>query len=156
MQTNTLRAADICRTDLITADARTSLYDVSKLMRQNHIGDVILTRDDEAGQTPIGILTDRDIVVHGIACDVALGDVTAADLSAQDLVTVAPDADIFEITNTMNENAVRRVVVRGKAGYEGIITFDDVLWALSLLVSNLSAVTERQIAREMRAEVATG
>ncbi|MFQ5547388.1 MAG: CBS domain-containing protein [Woeseia sp.] len=156
METNTLRATDICRTDLITADEHTSLYDVSKLMRKNHIGDVVLTRDDEAGPTPIGILTDRDIVVHGIACDVALGDVAAADLSAQDLVTVTPDADIFEITNTMNENAVRRVVVRGETGYDGIITFDDILWALSLLVSNLSAVTERQIAREMRAEVATG
>lgn len=140
---------------MITADEHTSLYEVAKLMRQHHIGDVILTRVEKSGEVPIGILTDRDIVVHGIACDVALTEVAAGDLSAQDLVTVPADADIFEITSTMNDNAVRRVVVQGKTGFDGIITFDDILWALSLLVNNLSAVTERQIAREIRAEVAT-
>jgi CBS domain-containing protein len=124
-------------------------------MREHHIGDVIITRSGETGELPIGVLTDRDIVVHGIACDVALEDVAAGDLSARDLVTVGHDADIFEITRTMNSHGVRRVVVNGASGYGGIITFDDVLWALSLIVSNLSAVTERQIRRETETKVET-
>jgi CBS domain-containing protein len=149
LETKSLRAVDICRTDLVTADEHTSLYDASKLMRQHHVGDVVITRSGDAGKTPIGILTDRDIVVHGIACDIDLGEVAAGDLSKQDLVTVEPDADVFEITRTMNTNAVRRVIVSGDSSYRGIITFDDVLWALSQIVSNLSAVTERQILREI-------
>ena len=122
-------------------------------MRKHHIGDVVVTRTGETGQLPIGLLTDRDIVVHGIACDIALEDVAAGDLSAQDLVTVKSNADVFEIATTMNAHAVRRVVVRSSSGYDGIITFDDILWALSLIVSNLSAVTERQIQREVESEV---
>jgi CBS domain-containing protein len=149
METKSLRAIDICRTDLVTADEHTSLYDASKLMRHHHIGDVIITRAGDVRKTPIGILTDRDIVVHGIACDIDLGEVAAGDLSAQDLVTVEPDADIFDVARTMNTNAVRRVIVSGESGFHGIITFDDILWALSRVVSNLSAVTERQILREM-------
>ena len=152
LETKSLRAIDICRTDMVTANEGTSLYDVAKLMRHNHIGDVVITRSDKAKEIPIGILTDRDIVVHGIACDIALDEVAAGDLSTQDLVTVEPDADIVDIVRTMNAHAVRRIVVSGGSTYNGIISFDDILWALSQIVSNLSAVTERQIQREIKAE----
>jgi CBS domain-containing protein len=70
-------------------------------------------------------------------------------------VTVEPDADVFEIASTMNAHAVRRVVVKSSSSCDGIITFDDMLWALSLIVSNLSAVAERQIQREVETEVET-
>lgn len=149
----TLRAADICRTDVVTADEHTSLYDVSKLMREYHIGDVVITASGDSKGKPIGIITDRDIVVHGIACDIDLDELSAGDLSARNLVTIGPDAGISEIVNTMNANAVRRLVVDGGTDFSGIITFDDVLWALSQIVSSLSAVTERQIQREQEAEI---
>ncbi len=152
LEIKSLRAIDICRTDMVTANENTSLYDVAKLMRQNHIGDVVITRSGEAEEIPIGVLTDRDIVVHGIACDIALDEVAAGDLSARNLVTVEPDADILEIVRTMNTHAVRRIVVSGDSTYNGIITFDDILWALSRIVSNLSAVTQRQIQREIKVE----
>ena len=144
---------DFCRTDMITADEHASLYDISKLMRDKHIGDVIITRAGDSNRIPIGVVTDRDIVVHGIACDVDLDDVAAGDLSTQDLVTVAEYADIFEIARTMNEFGVRRVLVKSGSDYIGIITLDDILWALSLIVSNLGAVPERQIQHEAQAEV---
>jgi CBS domain-containing protein len=140
---------------MVTADEHTSLYDVSKLMREHHIDDVVVTHSGKTTQLPIGVLTDRDIVVHGIACNIALDDVAVGDLSAQDLVTVEPDTDVFEIVSTMNVHAVRRVVVSSNPSYYGIITFDDILWALSLIVSNLSAVAERQIHHETVAEVET-
>ncbi len=152
LETKSLRAIDICRMDMVTANENTSLYDVAKLMRQNHIGDVVITRSGKVEETPIGILTDRDIVVHGIASDIALDEVAAGDLSTQELVTVEPDADIVDIVRTMNAHAVRRIVVKGDSAYNGIISFDDILWALSQIVSNLSAVTERQIQREIKAE----
>lgn len=153
MKIESLCAADICRTDIVTAEEHTSLYEVSKLMREHHIGDVVITRSGDSAQKPIGMLTDRDIVVHGIACDIDLNQVTAGDLSKQDLVTVRPEADISEIVGTMNAHAVRRVIVDGASNDRGIITFDDILWAISRIFSNLSAVTERQIQREMEAEV---
>lgn len=144
---------DFCRTDMITADEHASLYEISKLMREHHIGDVVITRSDNSHRQPIGVITDRDIVVHGIACDVDLEDVTAGDLSKQDLVTVAESADIFEIARTMNEYGVRRVLVKAGSNYKGIITLDDILWALSLIMSNLGAVSERQIQHEAHTEV---
>jgi CBS domain-containing protein len=122
-------------------------------MRDHHIGDVVITRTEDSDRLPIGVVTDRDIVVHGIACDVDLDEVTAGDLSTQDLVAVDEDADIFEIARTMNEQAVRRVLVKSGFEYKGIITLDDILWALSLIVSNLGAVPERQIQHEAQAEV---
>lgn len=153
MEITSLCAADICRTDIVTADEHTSLYDVAKMMREHHIGDVVITASGDSKNKPIGIITDRDIVVHGIACDIDLDEVSAGDLSARNLVTVRPDAGVSEIVSTMNVHAVRRVIVDGGAKFSGIITFDDILWALSQVVSNLSAVTERQIQRESQREV---
>jgi CBS domain-containing protein len=153
LEITALRAEDICRTDVVTADEHTSLYEVSRLMRAHHIGDVVITESGDSRKKPIGIVTDRDIVVHGIACDIDLDEVSAGDLSARTLVTVGPQAGISEIVSTMNAHAVRRIIVDGGSQFSGIITFDDILWALSQIVSNLSAVTERQIQRESEGEV---
>lgn len=153
LEVTSLCAADICRTDIVTADEHTSLTDIAKLMREHHIGDVVITAAGDSKKKPIGIVTDRDIVVHGIACDIDLNEVSAGDLSARNLVTVRPEAGVSEIVSTMNVNAVRRVIVDGSPKFSGIITFDDILWALSQVVSNLSAVTERQIQREAAGEV---
>jgi CBS domain-containing protein len=153
LEITSLCAADICRTDVVTADEHTSLYEIAKLMREHHIGDVVITASGDSRKKPIGIVTDRDIVVHGIACDIDLGEVCAGDLSARNLVTVRPEAGVSEIVSTMNVHAVRRVIVDGGTKFNGIITFDDILWALSQVVNNLSAVTERQIQRETESEV---
>lgn len=144
-------AGQLCTKALVATEGSTSIREVANLMRQHHIGDVVVT---ERGY-PIGVVTDRDLVVHGLAFDVALDSLTAADLCRQTLVTIEPSADLFEIVTTMNTCAVRRLVVSEDDKLVGIITVDDVLRAIMLLVSNLAAIPERQIQLEERIDGST-
>lgn len=143
-----LRASEICTHPVVSVDKSTSLRDVARLMRKRHIGDVVITEGVDHDEKAIGVLTDRDLVIHGLALDLDFESVTAADLSALELTTVTPDADLHEIVATMNKAAVRRVLVADDRRHLGVVSLDDVLWALSVIVSNLPALTERQIDRE--------
>ena len=71
-------------------EADTTLTDAARLMRDADIGDVIVVDR----MKPIGVLTDRDIVVRGIADNRMPGTVTAGEICSTDVVTVAPDAEI--------------------------------------------------------------
>lgn len=146
-----MRAKDICRRDMIKSDEHASIVDVAKLMREHGIGDVVVTQSQGNKTVPIGVVTDRDIVVHAIACDIALADVAAGDLSKRTLVTVDGDCDVLDITSAMNQHGVRRLLITEGSEIIGIVTLDDVLLAVREIVSNLSASLGRQIRCEQEA-----
>jgi len=148
MRIDHMHAGNICKRELITADESESIAKVARLMRNHGVGDIVLTKSLDATTVPIGFVTDRDIVVHAVACNVALNDLAAGDLRLRELVTVDSNCDIFEITRTMNENAVRRLIVSEESVIIGIVTLDDVLLVIREIMNNLSASLERQIHRE--------
>ncbi|MBW2502721.1 MAG: CBS domain-containing protein, partial [Deltaproteobacteria bacterium] len=66
-----------CSREVIVAEKESSVTEIARLMRNHHVGDVVIVEGGEKQARPIGILTDRDIVIELIACDVALDSVTA-------------------------------------------------------------------------------
>lgn len=148
MTTSRLRAADICHKDLVTASENDSIADISKLMREHGIGNVVVTSKQDGCDVPTGIVTDRDIVVHAVALDVSIESLKAGDLIHGFLATVNDDYDLFEIAQEMNHNAVRRLIVVNGPKIVGIVTLDDVLLALNELTGHISAAVGRQIQNE--------
>ena len=59
-----------CNRDVIIAEKERTVIEVAKLMRHHHVGDVVIVSSNGNGTKPIGILTDRDIVIELVACDV--------------------------------------------------------------------------------------
>jgi CBS domain-containing protein len=145
-----MRAKDLIPPEVITADASTSLTQAAKLMREHGIGDIVISRGSGHAMKPIGVITDRDIVVHGIACDLDLDTITAGDLRVRELITIKPDADLSEITATMNEYGVRRLLVATDSELLGVISMDDVIWAMAELANNLTGMVARQIEYEQK------
>jgi CBS domain-containing protein len=108
-------------------------------MRRHHVGDVIVVDSNQEGaRIPIGIVTDRDILVETIALDIDAKLFTAGDLMTSPVTTVIEDASVVEALAVMRSKKVRRLPVVTHSGtLFGIITADDVV---NLLASELSMV----------------
>lgn len=103
--------------------ADTCLRDVAALMRDQDIGDVLVTNEDG---TVRGIVTDRDIVVRAAASGCDLGSTCAGDIASQDIVKIAPTATIDDAVKLMSKHAIRRVPVMNDGVALGIVSIGDL------------------------------
>ena len=141
-------AIDLSPGETIAADRSTTLLDAAKLMRDKSVGDVVVTLEENESVTPIGVVTDRDIVVHAIASGVGLEDVTVGDLCTRNVATCRPEADLSEVAATMNQKGVRRLLLMSGDKLVGIVSMDDVIGATAEILNNLTALLVRQIESE--------
>lgn len=139
-----MRAIDLTPPAVVSVDESTSLAEAARLMREEGVGDLVITRRDGSANEPVGIVTDRDIVVHALACGLDANAITVADLSTRKPVTVAVDADLTEITAAMRSHGVRRVLVTSGTELAGIVSMDKVIMATAELLKNLSETLNRQ------------
>jgi len=104
----------------VTADA--TLTDAARMMRDADIGDVIVVKKTK----PVGMLTDRDIVVRGVAENRTPGTVTAGEICTTDVVSVAPDAEISQAIALMRRAAVRRLPVTEMGELVGVLSLGEL------------------------------
>jgi CBS domain-containing protein len=107
---------------VVTVKADTTLTDAARLMRDADIGDVVVVDKNK----PIGLLTDRDIVVRGIADNRTPGTVTAGEICSTDVVTVNSDAEISEAIALMRRAAVRRLPVTERGELVGLLSLGEL------------------------------
>lgn len=113
---------DAMSSDVKTATPSLSLADAAKLMKQEDVGSVPVVD----GERLIGMLTDRDIVVRGIADGSDPHAVTAGDIASRDIVTVRPDDDLDEALRLMAQHQVRRLPVVDDGHLVGVLAQADV------------------------------
>jgi signal-transduction protein with cAMP-binding, CBS, and nucleotidyltransferase domain len=113
---------DLARSEAVTADPETSVTDLAATMAEENVGSIVLT-DDE---TPIGIVTDRDLTVRVLGNAVDPTEQTAEDVMTSDLCTAEPGAGFYEAANLMAEHGIRRLPICEDDTLVGIITADDV------------------------------
>ncbi len=143
-----MRAIDMSPPILATIDESARLIDAARMMREKGVGDVLIVRVSDSGTRPVGVITDRDIVVHALACDLNPEDLTVADLCTREPVMVDADADLADITTTMNIHGVRRVLVTRDSEIAGVVTLDDVIDAMAQITNDLSEMLTRQLDNE--------
>lgn len=118
-------------------------------MRDRHVGSLVVTDTKEGRVIPVGILTDRDIVVEIVSKDISLNEVTVGDIMTYALLKVTEDENIFDVAQRMRARGVRRVPVVSRLGdLIGIIAADDILELLSEELSLLSRITTREAEQE--------
>jgi CBS domain-containing protein len=148
-----MRAGVLCNREVVIAHPEESIVAAAQTMRRHHVGDLVIVRGGPAGNTPIAILTDRDLVVEvlAVAADRAQ-ELTIADVITRErIVRVSEDADVFEVLAHMRENGVRRIPVVSTAGdLVGILAFDDVVAFLAEQLVSLTGVAQRQARVERR------
>jgi len=146
---------DICVRDVVIAAKDMTVREAAKLMRQNHVGDLVVTEENTGGRhIPLGIVTDRDLVLSVIATTLDPSVFTVGDLLIRDVVTVSEDQGIFESIQHMRKNGVRRMpVVDRHGGLVGIISIDDLIQLLGEEMGLLAKLLSQEQLREAQTKV---
>ncbi len=142
-----------CNREVIIISESESIRDAALLMREYHIGDLVVVQGEVEKRIPVGILTDRDIVVEIDAMSVDPDNVSVGDALSFELVTIGEDADIQAAIHIMRTKGVRRLPVVDKDGIlVGILTVDDVIDLLTEQFVDLASVffLERRHEQERR------
>ena len=143
-----------CNREVVVANKDSTIIEVAQLMRQHHVGDAVIVDSSGDRPKPIGIITDRDIVVELIACEVSLDTVSVGDVMSFELVTAREQDSLWGTLQCMRAKGVRRIpVVNDQGGLEGILTSDDLLELLAeeLLLLAKVPIREQELEKETRA-----
>jgi CBS domain-containing protein len=113
---------DAMTSEVKTATPSQSLTDAAKLMKQEDVGSIPIVD----GQRLVGVVTDRDIVIRGIADGSDPNAVKVGDIASRDVVTVRPDDDLDEALRLMAQHQVRRLPVVDDGQLVGVVATADV------------------------------
>jgi CBS domain-containing protein len=140
-----MQVGEICTREVVCANTDTSVAAAAKLMRQYHIGDVIVTREEQGRRVPLGIVTDRDIVLGVVATELSPGTLTVGDIMGQELVTAGETEDVFDAVQRMRNKGVRRIpIVQPDGSLAGILSIDDVIEILAEEMNQLARLISRE------------
>jgi CBS domain-containing protein len=125
-------------------------------MRAHHVGDLVAVRTEDGRHVPVGVLTDRDLVV-GVLAQAApaaaertmdwdqIRTLTVGDVLTAEPILAGEDEDLSVVLDRMRRNVVRRMPVVSQAGFlVGIFTLDDLLGILADDVASIGALVSRQ------------
>ena len=146
-----MKVRDFCRSDVVTIEQSASLREAALLMRNRHVGTLIVVEPGDAGPRPIGILTDRDLVVAVIAVPGARPEgIRIGDVMATRLAVAREDDGVYEAAQSMRAFGVRRLpVVAADGSLRGIVSADDLLRVLCKEMAALADAFETGAAREV-------
>ncbi|WP_319547518.1 CBS domain-containing protein [Desulfogranum marinum] len=140
-----------CNREVVIAERSTEIITLAQLMRKHHVGDVVVVDKQGEKVVPIGVITDRDIVVELVAAEQDLASVTANDLISRELVTGLDTESIWDALQRMRRRGIRRMPVVNDAGsLEGILTVDDIIELLADELSMLAAIAGRSREQEQK------
>jgi CBS domain-containing protein len=140
----------ICNREVVVAPATEKIIDAAKRMRTSHVGALVVVESRNGRHFPVGIITDRDIVVGVVSGDPEhILSILASEIMTEDLVTAKEHESIEGALKKMETHGVRRLpIVDDDGALAGILTLDDILQYLTAQQSELVAL----VAREQRHE----
>jgi CBS domain-containing protein len=143
-----MRVGNVCQRRIVSIDEQGTIEAAAALMREHHVGALVVTRE-AAGSTQVsGVVTDRDMAVEVLARGRDAASLRIADLASTDLVFVPEDADTLQAIEAMQDSGTRRVLLTRDGGLFGIVSLDDLLGSCARELAALAAVVGCGIERE--------
>jgi CBS domain-containing protein len=142
---------EICTPDAVSCAADRSALHAARLMREHHVGDVIVLEDVESDLSPIGVVTDRDIVVEVLGKELDPASVTLRQIMRTPVVIASMSEDVTQVLERMKTHGVRRIpMVDETSRLIGVLSLDDLLKRLAADAASLAEVVTREQDREHR------
>lgn len=143
-----MKLKDFATSVVAVVEPETPAVIVAQLMRKHHIGALVVV-DAAEKSLPLGIVTDRDLVLELMAEGLDPAVFTAGDIMSVDLVRARPDMDAVEAVQLMKKHRLRRLVIADEMNrLVGIVTMEDVLellaGELADLASGLAGAKDRE------------
>lgn len=147
------RLKDFATSVVAVVEPETPALLVAQLMRKHHIGALVVV-DAQEKTRPIGIVTDRDLVLELVAEELDPTVFTAGDIMSVDLVLANPEMDAMEAVQLMRTHRLRRLVIADDEGrLAGIVSLEDVLEPmareLAELAASLAGARDREISERV-------
>lgn len=143
---------EICNREVVIVQRDTTVEEAARLMREHHVGALVVVEEVSGKRKPVGMVTDRDLVVEVLATQLDAAVITVGDIMLAELGTVPENSGVFEAIQFMRTKAVRRLpVVDGQGVLIGIVALDDLLSLLAEELSELSVLVSREQEKESRA-----
>ncbi len=141
---------EICSRETVFTTRETTVATAARLMRHHHVGTLVVVEQMNGGKrVPVGIVTDRDVVVEVMATGLDPNAITVGDIMGQELVTARESEGVLETMQIMRYKGVRRLPIVDKDGQlVGIVSIDDLLEVLAEEFSELAKIMAREQARE--------
>ena len=135
----------VCTREVATCTADQSVAEIAQLMRSGHVGDLVVVEYRSGDPVPIGIVTDRDLVIQVLAMEVNPARITAGDIMSRKLVIAYEGEELDVAMDRMRWSGIRRIPLVDSAGaLVGIATLDDIAELLALTLLNVSRVGRLQ------------
>jgi len=144
---------EICNREVVVATRDTTVNAAAMLMRQFHVGTLVIVDEvNGGGRVPVGIVTDRDIVIEIVATGLDPAAITVGDIMVQELSSAREGTGILEAVEIMRYKGVRRLPIMTAEGrLAGIVSIDDLLETLAGQMSDLTKIVARGQAHEAKA-----
>jgi len=147
-----MAVGELCNREVVITEKTASVVDAAQLMRTHHVGDLVVVEDRGGRTHPVGIVTDRDIVVEVVAAGVNPDSLKVGDIMGPEVATVRESEGLFEALRYMRDKGVRRMpVVDREGGLVGILTLDDLLSLLAEEMTELAKLVSHERQREATA-----
>lgn len=145
-----MAVGEICNREVVVTEKGASVVEAARLMRAHHVGDLVVVEEKGGARLPVGIVTDRDIVVEVVSAGVNPDALKVGDIMGAEVATVREGEGLFEALRYMRDKGVRRMpVVDGTGVLVGILTMDDVLALLAEEMTELAKLVSHERQREV-------
>lgn len=139
----------VCNREVVFIHAQASIPVAARLMREYHVGDLVVIKEKTGKRIPVGIVTDRDIVLEVIAEGVSMDDVNVGDIMSDNLVTARESDGLLDTIKVMRAKGIRRLpVVNDDNELVGILSVDDLIDLFSEQIVDLARLIAREQGRE--------
>ena len=139
----------VCNREVVVIERHESILDAAKLMREHHVGNVVVVEDRDGTRIPVGILSDRDLVVEVLAQALSPDAVDVGDLMSTDLLTARENDELLDTIKRMTARGVRRVLVLDDSGaLVGILALDDLIELIAEQLADLVGLLGTELRHE--------
>ncbi len=146
-----MKIGEICTRIVTFTTKDMPLVDAAKLMRQHHVGSLIVIEEQQRGRVPVGMLTDRDIVVEVLAPGLDYKNLSVGEIMSSQLMTARDSDDMLGVLRVMRQKGIRRMPVVTESGtLAGIVTLDDLLEILAEEMDDLVDAIAGEQAKEVK------
>jgi CBS domain-containing protein len=135
----------ICNREVLIAQKNDTLVEAAKLMREYQVGSIVVIEEQNGVRYPVGLVTDRDIVIEVIAKEVDINSVTLGDVMYRDIILGKENDDVNETIKIMRQRGIRRLpVVDDSGALVGIVTMDDLIDLIAEQLKDIATLIGKQ------------
>lgn len=144
-----MKIAEICNRDVVVVGRDMPVRDAALLMREQHVGDLVVVDAIGGRNVPVGVVTDRDVTIEVVAMGVDPEMIKVGEVMGSELVTAGEAETVYDTIQRMRQRGVRRVpVVDAQGGLAGIVSLADLLEFVAEEITQLAKVFYREQSRE--------